>query len=254
MVISTNSGLWASSVKDLNAMNFKYGFGAQAYISMLSFKAITRNLILSYLTILKWMALCKSPTFTQAGNFSGWGVLIILLRSHERWYTLTRAFLPDIVTSIFCPSKTRICWNFRRLMRWYTLPCALLLSNSIRPLSVPINRFTPHREAHNISESNLFLYLRISGVSDFEAGPTHTLISRDRSFDEGSCAIKRSPEDSNEEDAVDWCIDVALTLWPNLGGVLPAKKPRVMSWAIWLSVKHACLKCALVSICQPITR
>lgn len=39
------------------------------------------------------------------------------------------------------------------------------LSNSIRPFSVPIKRFTPHSAAHRISELKRFLYFRISGVS-----------------------------------------------------------------------------------------
>lgn len=36
----------------------------------------------------------------------------------------------------------------------------------MRPFSVPMRRLTPHNAAHKISELNLFLYFRISGVSD----------------------------------------------------------------------------------------
>ena len=60
---------------------------------------------------------------------------------------------------------------------WYTLPCPLR-SRSIRPFSVPMRRLTPHRAAHKISELNLFLYFRISGVSvvrSWEVGVTLTL-------------------------------------------------------------------------------
>lgn len=49
----------------LNAMNLWYGFGAHAYISIESFNAITKNLMRSYLTILKCTAPCKSPTLIQ---------------------------------------------------------------------------------------------------------------------------------------------------------------------------------------------
>lgn len=38
-------------------------------------------------------------------------------------------------------------------------------SNNIKPFSVPMSKFTPHKAAHKISELNRFLYLRISGVS-----------------------------------------------------------------------------------------
>lgn len=51
-------------------------------------------------------------------------------------------------------------------------------SKSISPFSVPINKFTPHRAAHRISELNRFLYFRISGVSlvmSWDVGVTFTL-------------------------------------------------------------------------------
>ena len=52
------------------------------------------------------------------------------------------------------------------------------LSRSMRPFSVPIRRFTPQSAAQRISELNLFLYLRISGVSAPKSccGVTLTLI------------------------------------------------------------------------------
>uniref|UniRef100_A0A1A9UL75 Uncharacterized protein n=1 Tax=Glossina austeni TaxID=7395 RepID=A0A1A9UL75_GLOAU len=51
-------------------------------------------------------------------------------------------------------------------------------SNSIRPFSVPINKFTPQSAAHRISELKRFLYFRISGVSleaSCDVGVTLTL-------------------------------------------------------------------------------
>lgn len=58
-----------------------------------------------------------------------------------------------------------------------TFPCPDLSSN-IKPFSVPMRRFTPHNAAHKISELNLFLYFRISGVSlvaSCDVGVTLTL-------------------------------------------------------------------------------
>lgn len=57
-----------------------------------------------------------------------------------------------------------------------TFPCPDL-SSSMSPFSVPISRLTPQRAAQRISELNLFLYLRISGVSlvaSWEVGVTLT--------------------------------------------------------------------------------
>lgn len=49
---------------------------------------------------------------------------------------------PDMVTSTLSPSSTSICRKRRLVIRLYTFPCPLR-SSSMRPFSVPTNRFTP---------------------------------------------------------------------------------------------------------------
>lgn len=109
----------------LKAINLWYGFGAQAYISILSFRAITKNLIRSYFTIRKWTAPCKSPTFIHPFRFSTCYkhlvnnvFLLLIMKSKWNWINPNNFhFITIIIKLIIDKNKVTIIYiNFTYIL------------------------------------------------------------------------------------------------------------------------------------------